>query len=282
MELSPQYRKKGYLHEDFRLFHLRDVGVEEMEHHYHEFDKIVIFLSGTAGYIIEGRSYFLEPWDVLLVSHHLIHKPVIDPSDPYERVVIYLDPGFVRSSSTRDGDLSACFRLARQRQFALMRPNAEQRHRLRDLLQALEEALGEQAFAGDLLSRTCFLQLLIHLNRTMVRDHTDRNRSASDFDPKIQTTLAYIHDHLAEDLSVDTLAGQVYTSRYHFMRRFKQLTGCSVHRYITQKRLLLAADLLRSGVSAQTACARCGFQDYSTFQRAFRRQFGMTPRQLQR
>lgn len=282
MEHSVQYPKRGYLHEDFRLFHLRDVGVEEMEHHYHEFDKIVIFLSGTASYIIEGRSYFLEPWDVLLVSHHLIHKPVIDPSHPYERVVIYLDPGFVRSSSTRDGDLSACFRLARQRQFALMRPNHTQREQLQALLNALEQALGEQAFAGDLLSRTCFLQLLIHLNRSMVRDHTDRNRAASDFDPKIQTALAYINDHLGEELSVDTLARQVYTSRYHFMRRFKQLTGCSVHRYITQKRLLRAASLLRNGASAQSACARCGFQDYSTFQRAFRRQFGMTPRDMQR
>lgn len=282
MEQTAQYRKKGYLHEEFRLFHLRDVGVEEMEHHYHEFDKIVIFLSGTASYIIEGRSYFLEPWDVLLVSHHLIHKPVIDPSDPYERVVLYLDPGFIRSCSSRDGDLSACFRLARQRQFALMRPTGDQRRRLQELLDALEGALGEQAFAGALLSRTCFLQLLIHLNRAMVRDHTDRNRAASDFDPKIQAALAYINDHLAEDLSVDTLAGQVYTSRYHFMRRFKQLTGCSVHRYITQKRLLLAADLLRGGAGAQAACARCGFQDYSAFQRAFRRQFGMTPRDLQR
>ena len=281
MEHSVQYPKKGYLHEDFRLFHLRDIGVEEMEHHYHEFDKIVIFLSGTASYIIEGRSYFLEPWDVLLVSHHLIHKPVIDPSHPYERVVIYLDPGFVRSSSTRGGDLSACFRLARQRQFALMRPNDRQRSQLQSLLSALEGALAEQAFAGDLMCRTCFLQLLIHLNRTMVRDHTDQNHAASDFDPKIQTALAYINDHLGEDLSVDTLAGQVYTSRYHCMRRFKQLTGCSVHRYITQKRLLRAAALLRQGASAQSACARCGFQDYSTFQRAFRRQFGMTPRDMQ-
>lgn len=282
MESGIQYPKKGYLHEDFRLFHLRDVGVEEMEYHYHEFDKIVIFLSGTASYIIEGRSYFLEPWDVLLVSHHLIHKPVIDPSDPYERVVIYLDPGFVRSSSTQDGDLSACFRLARRRQFALMRPTGNQRARLEQLLTALETALGEKAFAGDLMCRTCFLQLLIQLNRTMVRDHTDQNLAASDFDPKIQTALAYINDHLGEDLSVDTLAGQVYTSRYHFMRRFKQLTGCSVHRYITQKRLLRAASLLREGVSAQSACARCGFQDYSAFQRAFRHHFDMTPRDMQR
>ena len=280
MEQNTTFRKKGYLHEDFRLFHLRDVGVEEMEYHYHEFDKIVIFLSGTASYIIEGRSYFLEPWDVLLVSHHLIHKPLIDPNAPYERVVIYLDPGFIRSQSANDGDLAACFRLARRRQFALMRPEGDQREQLRLLLQNLENALDDNGFAGELLSRTCFLQLLIHLNRAMVSDHTNRDKSASRNDPKIERTLSYINDHLSEELSVDTLARQVYTSKYHFMRRFKELTGCSVHRYITQKRLLAAAALLRSGVSAQNACARCGFQDYSAFQRAFRAQFGMTPRDM--
>lgn len=278
MDPAANYRKKGYLHEDFRLFHLRDVGVEEMEYHYHEFDKIVIFLSGQAGYIIEGRSYFLEPWDVLLVSHHLIHKPVIDPSSPYERVVIYLDPGFVRFSSTQGEDLTSCFQLARERQFALMRLQGKELEQLRRLLTSLEQALGERAFAADLLSRTCFLQLLIHLNRAMVQDRTDRNQSASQYDPKIAQALSYINDHLGDDLSVDTLAQQVFTSKYHFMRRFKELTGCSVHQYVTQKRLLSAADLLRGGASAQAVCARCGFQDYSTFQRAFRRQFGATPR----
>lgn len=280
MEKRANYSKKGYLHEDFRLFHLRDVGVEEMEHHYHEFDKIVIFLSGTADYIIEGRSYFLEPWDVLLVSHHLIHKPVIDPNDPYDRVVIYLDPGFIRSSSTAGEELDSCFRLARERQFALMRPTDSQRTQLEALLGNLEKALADRSFGSDLLSRTCFLQLMIHLNRAMVRDRTDRDESVSRYDPKIARTLSYINEHLGDDLSVEILARHAYTSKYHFMRRFKQLTGCSVHRYINQKRLLAAADLLRSGVSAQSACSRCGFQDYSTFQRAFRRQFGVTPRDL--
>ena len=280
MEKSTNYAKKGYLHEDFRLFHLRDVGVEEMEYHYHEFDKIVIFLSGTASYIVEGRSYFLQPWDVLLVSHHLIHKPVIDPKDPYERVVIYLDPGFIRSHSTKDADLAACFRLARRRQFALMRPEGEEREGLKDLLDELEDAIADKGFGCELLARTRFLQLLIHLNRAMDRDHTDRDQRASRHDPKIEWALSYINEHLSEELTVDALAGQIYVSKYHFMRRFKELTGCSVHQYITQKRLLAAARLLRSGVSAQSACAKCGFQDYSAFQRAFRRQFGMTPRDL--
>lgn len=280
VEKGANYAKKGYLHEEFRLFHLRDVGVEEMEYHYHEFDKIVIFLSGTASYMVEGRSYFLQPWDVLLVSHHLIHKPVIDPNDPYERVVLYLDPGFIRSHSTKDADLSACFRLARRRQFALMRAEGEERESLQNLLAELERAVADKGFGGELLARTRFLQLMIHLNRAMDRDHTDRDERASRYDPKIERALSYINEHLSEELSVDALAGQVYVSKYHFMRRFKELTGCSVHQYITQKRLLAAARLLRSGVSAQNACARCGFQDYSAFQRAFRRQFGMTPRDL--
>lgn len=277
---SSGYQRRGYLHEDFRLFHLRDMGVEEMEYHYHEFDKIVIFLSGRASYIIEGRSYFLEPWDVLLVSHHLIHRPVTDPDHPYERVVIYLDPGFLRSSGTRGEDLSSCFDLARERQFALMRPDGEEREKLEGLLGQLELAMKDRAFGGDLLARTCFLQLLIYLNRAMVRDRTHRDRTASRYDPKLAQTLSYIHDHLGEELTVDALARRVYASKYHFMRRFKELTGCSVHQYITQKRLLAAAELLRAGVSAQTACGRCGFQDYSAFHRAFRRQFGASPREF--
>ena len=277
MEQTAGYKKKGYLHEDFRLFHLRDVGAEEMAYHYHEFDKIVIFLAGAAEYIIEGRSYLLEPWDVLLVSHHLIHRPVIDPAAPYERVVLYLDPGFVRSSGTRGEDLTACFTLARERQFALMRPGEEERERLREHLDRLERALEDREFGGDLLQRTCFLQLLIFLNRTMGRDRTDRDASVSRYDPKIAQALSYINDHLSEELSVEVLAGQVYTSKYHFMRRFKQLTGCPVHRYITQKRLLAAAGLLRGGASAQAAAAQCGFQDYSAFHRAFRKQFGAAP-----
>ena len=275
---SASYQRRGYLHEDFRLFHLRDMGVEEMEYHYHEFDKIVIFLSGQASYIIEGRSYFLEPWDVLLVSHHLIHKPVTDPAHPYERAVLYLDPGFVRASGTRGEDLASCFDLARERQFALMRPDRQEQELLRSLLKQLEQVLADRGFGGDLLARTVFLQLLVQLNRAMVRDRTHQDRSVSQYDPKIAQVLSYINDHLGEELTVDGLARLVYTSRYHFMRRFKELTGCPVHQYIIQKRLLAAAELLRAGASAQSACGQCGFQDYSAFHRAFRRQFGAPPR----
>ena len=278
---AQNYQRRGYLKEPFRLFHLRDIGVEEMEYHYHEFHKAVFFLSGSAGYLIEGRSYFLQPGDVLLVGRHLIHKPVIDPSRPYERVVLYLDPDLLDGAMEGEESLGLCFRLARQRHFALMRPSGEDRQALTELVGRLEDALAERGeFGGELLARSCLFQLLIRLGRMALRDTTDQREGVSRSDPKISQALDYINGNLAADLSVDALAALCYTSKYHFMRRFRALTGYSVHQYVSEKRLLAAAGLLRQGASAQEAGLRCGFQDYSAFQRAFKRQFGVTPRQV--
>ena len=82
--------KTGYLNEAFRLFHLRDQASREFSWHYHDFHKVVIFLSGKATYHIEGRSYLLKPWDILLVDRHAIHRPEIDSSVSYERFILWI------------------------------------------------------------------------------------------------------------------------------------------------------------------------------------------------
>ena len=61
------------------------------------------------------------------------------------------------------------------------------------------------------------------------------------------------------------------------MRRFRAETGYSIHSYVTEKRLLLAQQLLQSGASLTDTAERCGYQDYSTFSRAYKKRFGCTP-----
>ena len=57
------YEKRGYLKEDFRLFHLADNNLGPMDYHYHTFHKIIILLAGRTGYAIEGERYTLQPGD---------------------------------------------------------------------------------------------------------------------------------------------------------------------------------------------------------------------------
>ena len=89
--------------------------------------------------------------------------------------------------------------------------------------------------------------------------------------------LDYVGEHLCENLSIDLIAGQFYISKYYMMRLFKQETGYTLGQYISQKRLLLAKELLSSGVPGTQVCYDCGFKDYSTFSRAYKQLFGVTP-----
>ena len=72
--------RAGYLRESYHYFHLRDTAGQELDFHFHEFDKLIILISGKVDYRVESSSYELRPWDVLLVGHHTIHKAEIDKS----------------------------------------------------------------------------------------------------------------------------------------------------------------------------------------------------------
>ena len=73
-----EYRKTGYLHDNFKIFHLTDTDKKEFSFHYHDFNKILILLNGDVTYTIEGRSYSLAPNDIVFVNAGEVHKPNIE------------------------------------------------------------------------------------------------------------------------------------------------------------------------------------------------------------
>ncbi len=271
--------KRGYLKEDFRLFHLKDSRAQKLDYHYHEFDKLILMLGGRVTYLVEGVTYFLQPWDILLVQHNLIHRPIIDPSEPYERVVIWLGQDWLAARSDPGEALDACFDAARRRGFHLLRTGPERRLQYMGDIQRLEEALHSGEFGASRLADTLCQQILIQVNRDLLRDRTAQEETDSyRVDPKIEEVLRYISANLDGDLTVGALARRFYLSRYYLMHRFKSVTGYTIHQYISQKRLLQAGELIRSGLPVMKAAEQVGFSEYSTFLRAFRNTFHMNPR----
>ena len=274
---------KGYLQENFRLFHLRDRLAPRVEPHYHEFDKVVVLYAGAVDYTVEGVSYRMQPGDVLFVRHHDIHCPVIDPDSDYERAVLWIAPEFLDRLDRKDEPggrkddepgLRVCFDRTSEERSCHYRPCHERFSRIRRLLQELERAIGSEDFGAELLRDACFAQLMVELGRMVLSSAVAEDRSTDD---QIEEVLRHIQLHLNDDLSVDTLASRCYLSRYYFMRHFKESTGYSVHAYIQQKRLTTAAGLLEQGLGITEAAVRVGFREYSSFLRAFRKAFGMTP-----
>ena len=272
------YEKRGYLDREFRLFHLSACLPGDISYHYHDFDKVLIFLRGDVDYVIEGRSYHLNPYDIVLVGHHSIHKPLLRSGDVYERIVVYLSPGYVDSFRTENCDLSRCFKDAREHCSDVLRISSLKISALYESLIRLEKACREDGYAKELYCRILFLEFMIHLNRAARKNRLEFI-DTRDYNSKIQDILAFINENLSEDLSIDRLSGKFYISKYYMMRLFKQETGYTLGQYITQKRLLLAKELILSGVPGTQACFDCGFRDYSTFSRAYKKQFQESPRE---
>ncbi len=274
------FSSEGYLHENYHYFHLRDTAGQERDFHFHEFDKAVILVFGSVDYLMERDVCSLYPGDVLLVRHHAIHKALIDQTQPYERVIIYLDRKYFERMMPQAG-LLECFDNADRSRKYLYTPSDEQREQLWHLLADYEKALEETEIGAQAMRDTHMIQLLVLLNRICAVGAADGSgeseRRDRQTDPKIEKVLSYIYENFTRYLSVDELAALVYLSRYHFMRLFKEQTGSTVYAYVRQKRLLYAARLIREGMSAENAAASCGFKDYSGFHRAFKECFGLSP-----
>lgn len=87
----------------------------------------------------------------------------------------------------------------------------------------------------------------------------------------------FIKNNLNEDLSLDTLANQFFMSKFHMLHVFKEKMNISIHKYIVIRRLELAKVLILSGEAISKVHESCGFKDYVTFYRAFRKRYGMAP-----
>ncbi len=271
--------QRGYLHQNFRLFHIKDQISREFEYHYHNFNKIIIFLSGNVTYIVEGKAYFLKPWDILLVNNHDVHKPIIDSGSVYERIIIWIQPALLKEAENenRKDDISFCFQKASERSFNLVRLEPELQNHMHYLIGELENSLQSEDFGAELLSNSLFTEFMVYLNRIFLGSTYKETKKNLQYDKQIEEVLKYINLNLAEDLSIATLSAKFFMNKYYFMHKFKKETGYTIHQYILQKRLLYADSLIQRGDPVIKSGLTSGFSDYSAFLRAYKKMFHRTP-----
>lgn len=106
----------------------------------------------------------------------------------------------------------------------------------------------------------------------------DRVQTLALRDPQIAAAIHLIHDRPQERWTIERLASQVGYSRSAFAARFRELVGDSPMAYLTRTRLATAATLLaRPGLTLAEVARRTGYASESSFSRAFKRAFGLSP-----
>lgn len=274
----PEYKKIGYLTTNFKVFHIKDSSRREFSYHYHDFHKILILVGGDITYCVEGHTYDLAPDDIVLVSAGEVHRPIIRSDAPYERIIIYVSPDYLAEHSEPGADLTLCFQQAFANQSHVLRLHASRGGKLGAAIRALDASRNDRDFACGLHHRIQFLEFMIQLNRAALLGHLAFiDDSASN--GKILAILSYLNEHLTDDITIDDLSARFYLSRYYLMHTFREQTGYTIGSYLSTKRLFLAKERIAEGLPITDVCYACGFKNYSTFSRAYKKSFGESPRE---
>lgn len=269
----------GYLHDNFKLFHIKEQNRKTFDFHYHDFHKILFLVQGVVSYNVEGNIYSLRPMDLVLVNHGEIHCPVIDDNCIYERYVLYISPTYLSTFSSDNYSLDFCFQSAKKERSHVFRLPKISQNMLLEKLQKLEAAFQTPGYAHELLEENAFVEFLVECNRAIIAHPTEFINQKT-YSMKMAPIIDYINEHLSETLSLEHIADQFFLSKSYLMHSFKDETGYTIGNYISTKRLFLARDLISKGYSVTEACFQCGFQNYTTFSRAYKKTFHEPPRLL--
>lgn len=275
--MSSFNNKIGHLDDNFKIFHIRDKKELNFDYHHHDFNKIIIFISGDVKYFIEGKTYNLKPWDILFINNNDIHKPFVNKDVDYERIVIWMKPKFENSYMENNNQLLNCFDLTKKLRHNLLRPDINDIDSLKYIVKEIINTNKDPLFGNEIMQYALFLELMVYINRWFIKN--EKNKDGVTSFKIVDDMIEYINNNIDQDLSIENLSKRFNINKFSLSRYFKNKTGNSLHNYIIKRRLIYARELILEGYSMKNVAIKSGFKDYSTFVRGFKKEYNISPRE---
>lgn len=247
-----------------------------MHLHSHTFYEILaVRSSGGAEYLVDAQRYKLQRGDIVIVPPGISHRPLLPDTmtEPYKRDVIWMSTeylnGLLQLFPNNPGPQTISTRLIR----TAGTPWAY----LTDLIHRGVREAEQKRFGWELALAANTAQLLVHLCRAA----SDNSAKALKAESKelMDNILEYVERHYAEKLTLSDIADKFYVSESTITLTFRKKMGVSFYHWVTQRRLIAAKNLIEGGQLLEEVAQAVGFSDYSSFFRAFKREFGISPKQ---
>lgn len=260
-----------YNDEDFGLSHSYSPVPDQSRFvlHTHSKAELYYFVSGSGVFHIEGSDYPLASGDLLLMQSAESHYIELDKSKPYERRVLHFN-----MDALKDIDPTGCL----LRPFLdrppgkqnLYRANCFQGGSCEHYFRAMMNPSPDpriSIFAGliPLLCELCRLQ------------SAPLYASQATQDPVGYRIIQYLNQNIETNISLDDICQKFYISKSQLCKIFRESTGVTVKQYLNAKRLVRAKQRIDGGELPTHVYLQCGFNDYSSFYRAYVKYFGAAP-----
>lgn len=271
-------RRQYMLRKDFEIYYYDDKNLTAVNEHTHDYYEFYFFLEGNVSIMIEQKLYPITTGDILLIPPGIRHYPVIHSNEiPYRRFVFWISRDYCNKLLAVSPDYVYLMQHACVKKEYIFHNDVIAFNTIQSKVFRLIEEMNGDRFGRNAQISICVNDLILHLNRTVhERSHA---KSHLEEESLYQSLLSYIEDHCNETLTLDRLSVEFYVSKYHISHLFKNNMGIPIHKYILKKRLHACKNAIASNMSITKVYLMFGFGDYSSFYRAFKKEFGLSPKE---
>ncbi|MDO4338905.1 MAG: AraC family transcriptional regulator [Eubacteriales bacterium] len=277
--LQSAFNTRQYMvSQDFELYYYNDHDLPKVALHSHNYYEFYFFLEGDISIQIGKEIFPVKHGDLLLVPPKLPHRPVFHSQDsPYRRFVFWISQEYYCHLQQLSPDYVYLMDYVRTNKKYIFHNDLIVFNTIQSKIVRLLEEMHSQRFGRDTQISLCVNDLILYLNRLVYEQNAPVSQSKRlDL---YQQLIGYIEEHLNENLSLEAIAREFYVSKYHIAHIFKDRLGMSVHQYIMKKRLELCREAILGKDSITEIYQSLGFCDYSSFYRAFKKEFGVSPKE---
>lgn len=244
------------------------------------FYKIIYIESNK--YIIENNNetFLAEKDDYIVLENDNYLKIKIDNevNNKGNIMLIYIHPKYVRSISSEGCNLETCFIEARDTNIRIVRASSEVYMLIKSLTTRLICYEKMQGFGREEILKSTLTIFLAITNRGYIESRLNKKRTHEKLDI-VDDIFIYIKTHISEEITLDDLAKEFFMNKFHLSKIFKDTTNMTVHSFILKRKLSYSKELIEKNIPINEVYSKCGFAGYTHFFRAFKKEFGMTPRQ---
>lgn len=270
---------------DFEVFYYSDRNFDTLPPHAHDYYECYLFIEGDITMEIfsgkdKSEKVKMYPGDLMIMPPGIKHHAIMDdPSKSYQRLVFWISRDCCNSLLKESVDYMYLMQKAEAFHQYIYHLAPAQFHLVESKFFRLLEEISSERYGSAAARHLCLCDLILTINRTIYDE--EHKTGGSDELSLFQNILSYVESSLQEPLSLDDISGKFFVNKYYVAHLFKDTLGISLHQYIIKKRLDACRSAIVGGEGISAAYEKFGFRDYSSFFKAFRKEYGMSPREYQ-
>ena len=277
-KLQTAFTTRQYmLSKDFEIYYYNEKYTSKIEMHTHNYYEFYFFIEGDVQIQIENEIYPLKCGDMVIIPPGRRHRAVVEQSNcPYRRFVFWVSREYAGNLMEQSAEYGYLMQQAQVQGKLIYSHDVVEFNTIQyKIFQLIEETQMER-YGREARIPLLVSDLILHLNREIYeKEHPVKIKEENLY----QNLIYYIEQNLEEDLCLEKLSSVFFVSRYYIAHIFKEQAGISVHQYILKKRMQACREAILGGENISKVYERYGFQDYSSFYRAFRKEYGMSPKE---